>query len=343
MGTPRRAGAYGPTTSGANGADATRERSFDVLLRCFAGSVGADTATLFARTNGDTRVVATWECDDPEPPVPGLRDGLVDRAFEQQGALVQSAIDGSGYGHTAVAAAFSSDEQVLGAIYAGFDRPSRHPYHQLVWAADSYAGLAALCMSRDVTVAAVLGSAGLDTLTGCLSHRGILEVLDREIRRSQRRGHRLSCCMIGIDGFKEINDRRGRVQGDRVLAAVGAALRSAARRYDAVGRFAGDAFVIVLPELGVRSEQRLAERFQAVVRSTVADATSVAVEASVGVVEWDRESSASRLVEAARVSMRRAKARGRGLVEIQPAADRADGLSELIRDLERERRVGPDR
>jgi diguanylate cyclase (GGDEF)-like protein len=148
--------------------------------------------------------------------------------------------------------------------------------------------------------------------------------------------------MLDIDGFKEINDRQGQIQGDRVLAAVGEALRSVARRYDTVGRFAGDAFVIVLPETEARSHRHLAERFQAALRSTVADATSVAVEASVGVVEWDRESSAGHLLEAAERSMRNAKARGRGRVEAQPAADRADGLSELARHFERKRGSGAD-
>lgn len=317
-----------------------RERSFDVLLRSFANSVGADTAMLFARENGDTHVAATWACDDRERTVPETRDGLVDRALEGGGAVVQSAIDGAGHGHTGVAAAFSSDERVLGAIYAGFDPPWVQSYHQLVWTADSYARLAALCMSRDPTIAAVLSSSGFDPLTGCLSYEALLEVLDGEIERSRRHGHRLSCCVVDIDGFAEINDRRGRIAGNRVLAAVGDALRSASRRYDTIGRFGGDGFVIVLPETGAHSQRRVAERFQASMREAVAEATSVAMDASVGVVEWEREDSAADLVQAAERLMRNAKACGRGRVDSQPSADRGDGLAELTRELVRTRDSG---
>lgn len=319
-----------------------RERSFDVLLRCFASSVGADTAALFAREEGDTHVAATWACDDRERSVPRTRDGLVDRALEGGGAAVQSAIDGAGHGHTGVAAAFSSDERVLGAIYAGFDPPWVQSYHQLVWTADSYARLAALCMSRDPTISAVLGSSGFDPLTGCLTYEGLLEVLDGEIERSRRRGHRLSCCMIDIDGFTEINDRRGRIEGNRVLTAVGEALRSATRRYDTVGRFGGDGFIIVLPETGAHSQRRVAERFQASMRSAVAEATSVAIDGSVGVVEWDGEGSAADLVQAAERLMRHAKASGRGRVDSQPTADQVDGLAELTRELVRSRDSDPN-
>ncbi|MGH2985957.1 MAG: GGDEF domain-containing protein [Solirubrobacterales bacterium] len=319
-----------------------RGRAFDVLLGCFAGSVGADTATLFARENGVSHLAATWARGDSERSVPRTRDGLVQRALDGGGAQVQSAIDGAGHGHTGVAAAFSSDQGVLGAIYAGFEPPSVRAHRQLVWAADSYAQLAALCMSGDATIAAVLGSSGFDALTGCLNYAGLLDALDAEIQRSKRRGHWLTCCMIDIDGFTEINERRGQIEGDRVLAAVGETLRSSTRRYDAVGRFRGNAFIIVLPETGGHSHRRIAERLQAAVRWGVAEATSVAIEASVGVVEWDGEDSATDLVSAAETTMRTAKASGRGRVDSQPSADRADGLAELTRELVRSRGSNPE-
>lgn len=319
-----------------------RERSFDVLLHCFASSVGADTATLFVREEDATHVAATWVRDDRKRSVPGASNGLVDDALSRAGAHVHAATDGSGHRHTAVVAGFASDQRVPGAIYAGFDSASIPPHDQLVRAADSYARLAALCMSGDATFAAVLGSSGFDALTGCLNYAGLLESLDAEIERSKRRGHRLSCCMIDIDGFTEISNRRGQTEANRVLAAAGAALRSATRRYDTVGRFGGDGFIIVLPETGGHSQRRVAERFQASMRWGVAETTSVAIEASVGVVEWDGEDSATELVRATERLMRNAKARGRGQVDSQPVADRADGLAELTRELVRSRDSGPN-
>ena len=312
-----------------------RGRSFDVLLRCFASAVGADTATLFACEEPDeVHVAATWTRDLLDDPVPA-RDGLVDRALKGHGALVQSALDRDGYGHRAVAAAFSSDERVLGAIHATFDPPSGQPYGELVWSADSFARLAALCMARDVTVAAALGSASFDALTGCLSFAGAMEVLEAELERSQRRGHRVSCCMIDIDKFKQINDTRGHIEGNRVLAAVGEALRTEARRYDAVGRFGGDEFMIVLPETGGHARRHVAERLRSSIRSTV-ETTSIPIDSSIGIVEWDGESSAAELVEAADRSMQEAKAHGGARVEAEPVREgAADGLTELTRHLTR--------
>jgi diguanylate cyclase (GGDEF)-like protein len=319
-----------------------RGRSFDVLLSCFASSVGADTATLFVREEDAVRVAATWARDDSERSVPSTRDGLIDDALERGGAQVHAAMDGAGHRKAGVVAGFASDQRVPGAIYAGFESASIPPHDQLVRVADSYARLAALCLSGDATFAAVFGSSGFDALTGCLNYAGVLEALDAEIQRSKRRGHRLSCCMIDIDGFTEISARRGEIDTNRVLAAAGEALRSATRRYDTVGRFGGDGFIVVLPETGGHSQRRVAERFQESMRWGVADATSVAIEASVGVVEWDGEDSATELVRATERLMRNAKAGGRGRVDSQPAADRADGLAELTRELVRSRGSNAD-
>jgi diguanylate cyclase (GGDEF)-like protein len=312
-------------------------RPFDVLLRCFAISVGADTATLFTRDEpGGTHIAATWRRDGRTiSAAPATPDALVERALagNGDGALVESALDAGGHRHRAVAAAFSSNERVLGAIHAGFESPSSKSDSQLVWAADSYARLAAFSMSRETP----REPAGYDALTGCLDPARVDEVLRGEIERSRRRGHRLSCCMIDLDGFERINDKLGPVEGDYVLAAVGAALRGGTRRYDAVGRRGGDEFMIVLPETGGDERRRIGERFRTAIRSGVAEAPGIQIDASVGVVEWDGEESADDLVRAADRSMRMARARGGGRVEAdevrEPGDGDGDGLVEITRHL----------
>ncbi len=313
------------------------KRPFDVLLRCFAISIGADTATLFARDEpGGTHIAATWRRDGrPISAAPAAPDALVERALagNGNGALVESAPDAEGHRHPAVAAAFGSNERVLGAIHAGFESPSPKSDSQLLWAADSYARLAAFCVSRETP----RGSAGYDALTGCLDPARVAEVLRAEIERSRRRGHRLSCCMIDLDGFEEINDKLGPVEGDYVLAAVGAALRGGTRPYDAVGRHGGDEFMIVLPETGGDERRRLGERFRTAIRSGVAEATGIQIDASVGVVEWDGEESPDDLVRAADRSMRMARAHGGGRVEADEMreAGEGDSLAEITRHLVR--------
>jgi diguanylate cyclase (GGDEF)-like protein len=316
-----------------------RRRSFDVLLRCFANSLGADTATLFARDEQrGTHVAAAWTRDRLATAMPERPDSLVERALAGNGALVDSTVDANGHQrHRAVAAAFSSDQRVVGAIHAGFDRPASASFAQLIWSADLYAGLAALCMSRDAALSDVLGSASYDALTGCLDRTGTDEVLDAEIERSRRRGHPLSCCMIDLDRFKQINDNLGHVEGDRVLAATGAALRCAVRRYDAVGRLGGDEFIVVLPETAGHGSRDLGQRFRRAIRSGVAEATGIQVDASVGAAEWNGQAAADDLVRAADESMRAAKARGGGRVEADEGSSEvgSDRLVELTRHLTR--------
>jgi diguanylate cyclase (GGDEF)-like protein len=316
-------------------------RAFEVVLRCFADAVGADVAVFSTRDEapgGPAKVVASWSREGRESTAPWPAEDLLGRVIETE----QPFVEPSGPGLSAVAAAVRSHEQTVGAIYAGFAPSSGQPCEELVWVAESYARLASLCMFRnDGSVAEVLGSSGVDTLTGCLSYGGTIELINGEIKRSQRHGHRLSCCMIDLDGFKAVNDLRGHLEGNRVLAAIGAALRSTAREYDAVGRFGGDEFVIVLPETGVVPGQRLAGRFLARTEAAIAETTTVHAGASVGLVEWDGNGSATDLLEAADLLMREAKATGGARVR----ADRLrtppeDGTATLHDHLLLPRRIG---
>jgi diguanylate cyclase (GGDEF)-like protein len=315
-----------------------RGRAYNVLLRCFADSVGADTAILIARReNLGPQALATWTREGREHAVSWTSESLLGRVLRGEGTLVEPPINGDGADrgeHRAVAAPVRTPAGVIGAICAGFEPPSGQSRAELAWAADSFGHLASLSMSRDVTVAAALDAASFDPLTGCLSYGALVEVLKAEVDRSRRRGHRLSACMIDLDGFKRVNDERGHIEGNRVLSAVGSALRSAARTYDAVGRFGGDEFAIVLPETGGKGADRVAERFRASATSAIAEATSITIDASVGIVEWDGESSPLELLEMADEMLREAKGLGGARVRSQQDG-RFDGLLELSRQLAR--------
>ena len=184
----------------------------------------------------------------------------------------------------------------------------------------------------DLTLSDALGSARYDPLTGCLTYGATIEVLKSEVQRSQRRGHRMAVCMMDLDGFKRVNDQRGHIEGNRVLHTVGGALRSTAREYDAVGRFGGDEFVIVLPETGGRDGERIAGRFLANLRSATGTVTPIPLDASVGVVEWDGECSPVDLLDQADRVMREVKSTGGGRVKSdQSARARHDAFTELSR------------
>ena len=317
---------------GSSVSQAVRARALDLLVHCYAEAVGAHTALLLdQRTNPGVEVLATWSREGRDVSPQWTSESLLERALRGDGPLVESQPPGGR--HRASAAPVTSNDGVIGAIYAGFEPPTAQGRDQLVWTTESYARLAALCMSgADLTLSDALGSARYDPLTGCLTYGATVEVLKSEVQRSQRRGHRMAVCMMDLDGFKRVNDQRGHIEGNRVLHTVGGALRSTAREYDAVGRFGGDEFVIVLPETGGRDGERIAGRFLANLRSATGTVTPIPLDASVGVVEWDGECSPVDLLDQADRVMREVKSTGGGRVKSdQSARARHDAFTELSR------------
>jgi diguanylate cyclase (GGDEF)-like protein/putative nucleotidyltransferase with HDIG domain len=102
-----------------------------------------------------------------------------------------------------------------------------------------------------------------DGLTGLKTHRFFMEALDREWRRSTRSGHMFSLIMLDLDGFKQVNDRHGHLEGDKVLAAVANLLNDRVRQSNVVARYGGDEFAIMLPETRTEQAETLAERLRA--------------------------------------------------------------------------------
>jgi diguanylate cyclase (GGDEF)-like protein/putative nucleotidyltransferase with HDIG domain len=94
-----------------------------------------------------------------------------------------------------------------------------------------------------------------------------MESLDREWRRSTRAGYMFSVIMIDLDGFKQVNDRRGHLEGDKVLTAVANLLNDRVRQSNVVARYGGDEFAIMMPEARTDQAEILAERLRATIES----------------------------------------------------------------------------
>jgi diguanylate cyclase (GGDEF)-like protein len=91
------------------------------------------------------------------------------------------------------------------------------------------------------------GLIGADVLTGTLNRRAIMTKLDDEIVQARRYGMEFSLIMLDIDYFKKVNDNYGHLVGDDVLEKIGSILIKRIRETDAVGRYGGEEFLIVLP------------------------------------------------------------------------------------------------
>jgi diguanylate cyclase (GGDEF)-like protein len=98
-----------------------------------------------------------------------------------------------------------------------------------------------------------------DGLTGCLNRDHGIRVLQTELRRARRTGHTPSVLMFDVDHFKTINDTRGHLRGDAVLAAIGARLKALLRSTDMRCRYGGDEFLVILPDTPSLGAQQVAE------------------------------------------------------------------------------------
>ena len=107
-----------------------------------------------------------------------------------------------------------------------------------------------------------------DGLTGLLNRATILEKLDDELSRAARAGNPVSVLMADLDRFKSINDSLGHLAGDAVLREAARRLKSTARRYDSVGRYGGEEFLILLPGCDAADAALQAERMRDAIGAT---------------------------------------------------------------------------
>jgi diguanylate cyclase (GGDEF)-like protein len=106
-----------------------------------------------------------------------------------------------------------------------------------------------------------------DELTGLSNRRSFNETAAREKERSDRNGAPLCIAMVDADHFKRVNDRHGHATGDEVLRMLGRTLRTSLRETDAVGRYGGEEFVILMPETPGNNAVRTLERLRQKIRA----------------------------------------------------------------------------
>jgi diguanylate cyclase (GGDEF)-like protein/putative nucleotidyltransferase with HDIG domain len=133
----------------------------------------------------------------------------------------------------------------------------------------------------------VESSATTDYLTSLPNARSLFLQLDAELSRAQRANQPLAILVADLDGFKQVNDRFGHLEGNKALRAVAAGLKSACREYDYVARMGGDEFVVLLPGARPIDAEHKGHQLQAVVASVCRDLFSERLlTASVGVAHY---------------------------------------------------------
>ena len=146
-----------------------------------------------------------------------------------------------------------------------------------------YASHSALALSGTWRLEQLERMAGTDGLTGVANRRAFEETLEREFLRASRVEGRFSIAMLDIDHFKKLNDTHGHLVGDEALRAVARCLDEAVRVTDTVGRYGGEEFAVLLPDLEPSQAIAACERLRARVAEVRPD---LGVTVSVGVATF---------------------------------------------------------
>lgn len=160
--------------------------------------------------------------------------------------------------------------------------------------------------------------ARIDSLTEIHNRRHIEEALRAALGSARRHDSDLALLLVDIDRFKDFNDSRGHLAGDRALRHVASQLADSLRVEDVVGRWGGEEFIVVLPGTDTECAVMVAERLRARVASNdviLSDAESCPLTVTIGVSCWEGE-DAEDLINRADTALYRGKADGRNLVRL---------------------------
>ena len=152
-----------------------------------------------------------------------------------------------------------------------------------------------------------------DALTGALNRRGLDQTLDREVARCQRTNGKLSLAMVDLDFFKRINDEFGHSAGDNMLVHFTSLIRSVLRKSDALVRYGGEEFTLILPDTDSRGAMLVLMRLQQVMQKSplMFEGNKINTTFSGGVASLAQDENGHALLRRADEALYKAKQSGR--------------------------------
>jgi len=177
----------------------------------------------------------------------------------------------------------------------------------------------------------------IDGKTGLLNAVTWRREASAEVTRAARTGSPAAVALVDIDHFKDVNDAFGHLAGDEALRALSRVLREAVREYDLVGRFGGEEFSLLLPQIDEAGARAIAERIRSHVEMLRVDAGAgdgqpISVTVSVGVAAMAGGATGegiTDLLAAADAALYRAKGAGRNQVWAATETTRAAAVSQV--------------
>ncbi len=281
------------------------------MLQAMLGKWGYDVVSV---EDGD----AAWEImKSPDAPRMALLDWMMPG---QNGVDVCRALRKQRpepYTYILLLTAKDAKESVVEGLESGADDYLIKPFNPQELKARIRVGLRVLELEDNLVQAreVMRFKATHDALTEVWNRGAILETLEREVWRSRREGVSLGVLIMDLDHFKAVNDTHGHQAGDAVLREITKRMKSGVRPYDAVGRYGGEEFLILLPGCSRFVLGETAERLRNAVSRNLVEtpAGNLKVTISSGGVatsEWPAESP-SQILRMADLSLYRAKEEGR--------------------------------
>ena len=222
-------------------------------------------------------------------------------------------------GKFVVAIPLISGERILGVIEGVRESPHARAFKQSdVSLLDSLSHPIASALANAVRIAEAERLSQTDDLTKLHNARYLRQFLLNEIRRARRYGSSVAALFLDLDDFKQINDEHGHLVGSHVLMEMAAVILSSVRDTDAVARYGGDEFVIVLPDTGTDLAGVVAERIRQKIGRysfTGGRRLQLSLTASFGVAAFPlHASSPQQLIACADTAMYEAKAANKNCI-----------------------------
>ena len=213
-------------------------------------------------------------------------------------------------------------EDVINGMEAGADDYIVKPFNQNELKVRLRAGSRIVQLNEDLLSARnILEKQAInDALTGMFNRHYMVEVLAKEFSGALRYQTELTCLLLDLDYFKEINDNYGHPFGDFVLREFADCIKQEARKMDIPFRYGGEEFMLLLPNTDVGGARYVAEKIRITCEQKTFDDGTNSAKATVSIgiasVKLNKPLEAKELIAYADKALYRAKAEGRNRVNI---------------------------
>lgn len=283
---------------------------YDVILACD----GAEAWAILEQENGPALVILDWM-------MPGLSGIEVCRKVRERTRET--------YTYIILLTSKNLKEDLIQGMEAGADDYVVKPFDQHELNVRLRAGTRLVELQAELlaTREALREQATKDSLTKVWNRASILDILNGELSRSSREQRPVGVILVDLDHFKGINDTFGHHAGDAVLQEASNRMRTAVRKYDSVGRYGGEEFLILLPGCDEVSTFAQGQRLRAHLAhdKVLLPGTSIGLTASFGCTSAmpGRRVSADALIRRADEALYLAKRLGRNRAEFLPSEEPA--------------------